>query len=362
MIVTRRIHCTLDREPGSYHAPSVPETSVHAVNLGFECESDAADGADEAAARTLFAQFLGTISNLEFHLYAQTGTTFHHIAIAPAWSQVMDGAPADILAWLDGQPRGQHFWTEPVRDLSVSLDIATDETQASATHLLRGSQAWSAPVAHRFGLTRLIRVVQDLSAAHIVLPLPAGTEAPLKLAGFAVAVDGEDTPLWRVPLDLGGSLGQVEYWAGQLQDTVTMPAILSPEGYLLAKPGAEATRRVIDWFERSWAGPLTAIPALLAPASHDGEDQLFDPVWIYSPEEQDAQGTVVRPESWTLDATRPAWRLFAGLAATLDPLVIALLRPMASAGSGAEGEMLAVLISHLIAAFAPLRHRGQTLN
>lgn len=353
MIVTRRIHCTLDREPDTYHAPTMPETSVHAVNLGFECESDATDGADEDAARTLFAQFLDTIRNLEFHLYAQGGTTFHHIAIAPAWSQMMDGAPADILAWLDGQPRGEHFWTEPVRDLTTGLDIATDEMQARATHLLRGSQAWSAPVAHKFGLTRLIRVMQDLAAAHIVLPLPAGTEAPLEVEGYAIAVDGEDTPLWRVPLDLGGSLGQIEYWAGQLQGAVTMPAILSPEGFLLAKPGAEATRRVIDWFERSWAGPLAAIPSLLAPASRDSDDPLFEPIWIYSPEEKDAQGTVVRPESWTLDATRPVWRLFAGLSATLDPLVIALLRPMASAGSSAEGEMLAVLISRLIDAFAP---------
>lgn len=350
MIVTRRIHCMLDREPDSYHEATTPGTSVHAVNLGFECESDATDAADEGAARQLYDQFLAMVKGLEFHVYAQNGARFQLIAAATARAQPMDGAPADILAWLDGQPRGNRFWTEPARDLTVNLDIATDEAQARATHLLRSAQSWSAPVAHEFGLTRLIRVAQDLTTPHIVLPVPKGTEPPLDIEGFAVAVDGEDTPLWRVVLDLGGPLGQVECWAGQLQAPVTMPAILSPDGYLLAKPGAEATRRVLDWFERSWGGPLAAIPSLLAPGSLDGGNQLFDPIWIYSPEQPDGAGQLT-PESWTLDATGPAWRLFAGLAAALDPVVIALLRPMASSGSGAEGEILAVLISHLITAF-----------
>lgn len=346
MALTSRIHCTLDREPDSYHDTS--SGSVHAVNLGFECESDTPE-VDEEAARALYRQFLATVESLVFHVYAQGADGFEPVGIAQARAQAIDGAPGDIHAWLDAQPHGERFWTEPVRDLTADLDTAVDESQVRATHLLRGAQSWSAPVAHRFGLTRMIRVTEDLTIPHIVLPLPADMAPPI-VAAEPIGVDDEATPLWRVPLELGDGLGPLQCWTNQLSpDAVAMPAILSPDGYLLPRPGAEATRRVLDWFERSWAGPLAAIPTLMAPASLEGSDPLFDPVWIYA-EEHDAKGVLTK-QSWTLDATIPAWRLFAGLAATLDPILVALMRPMASGGSTAEGEILAVLISQLLAAF-----------
>ena len=250
MIVTRRIHCILDREPDSYHQPTTPAISVHAVNLGFECESDTASQADESEARELFARFLASARSFVFHVYALDGDSFRHVEMAAALRQDMPGAPADIMAWLDDQPRAGRFWSEPVRDLAADLHTTTDQSQARATHLLRGSQSWSAPVAHQFGLTRLVEVGQDLSAPSIILPIQAGIDPPPELPATALTVDGQAGALWSVAFDSGG-LGMAECWVSQLQASAPMPAMLDSDGYLMHRPGAEDTRRVLDWFERA---------------------------------------------------------------------------------------------------------------
>ena len=177
MPMQTRIHCLIDREPASYH-----DQLRCAVNLNLECEGEAAD---EPEAERQFERFLAALPDVQFHVYVLSGSgdvqdATYVAGPLPAIGQAtLD--PQALMDWLRarGQDAANPFWTLPA-DAAPLLDHpeqAVDAAQIRATHLLRGSHAWSAPVAHQYGLTRLAELLpamQPDAATLIMLPHAPG--------------------------------------------------------------------------------------------------------------------------------------------------------------------------------------------
>lgn len=209
MITAKRIHCLADLEPQTYHAADANNPLVYAINLNFECEADATDPGDEGAGRALFGDFLGVIENLDFHIYALVPDDMAHANLTYVDTVTpLPGNPggdgADIIAWLDRCAGPAPFWIERPRDPQVPVEEAIDEARTRATHLLRGSHAWSAPVPHAFGLTQLIRTGAnwDVATSHVVVPSPRNAPPPAITEAFLEPSTG-GTQLWRMEFDFG---------------------------------------------------------------------------------------------------------------------------------------------------------------
>ena len=334
MILTKRIHCVSDREPASFH-----EALTYSVNLNFDCLADG----EEDGAKAALVKFTAALPDLEFHVYEVTpaGDAFQarrvgQLAVAPA--QIVPGNA--LVTWLGKHAHGKEsFWsqTPETAELIDHQDRAVEESDIRATHLLRGSHAWSAPVAHRFGLTRLLRV----SAADtwfipeqrelVVLPHMPGAIPAEPLSAIRTTDERYD-----VTFSFDPSLGDVVCRSNACaKKNDELPAFLTDQGYLKVNPDAENVRRLMDWFERGWAGLVSGLPAVLA-----GPSDLFAPSWNARPD-----GAVL------LDVPAAAWRIVAALSAALDPLIVALMRPQASSlphGSGAIGELLLPLVNDIL--------------
>ncbi|MDR6412772.1 UNVERIFIED_ORG: hypothetical protein ABIC62_006130 [Burkholderia sp. 1595] len=340
MTLTTRIHCVTNREPAAYHSDL-----CYAVNLNLECEGDIQD---EQAAKDAFGMFLDTLPKVEFWVFELTGsgdqrqaTRKSKLAVLP----VSATSPDPLKNWLsDKAPDPTEFyWTLPpdVRTILDDPGRAIDISQIRATHLLRGSHAWSAPIAHRLGLTRLLAVapgdadVTDGKSEFIILPL-ASEQAPEKLPTTR-STSNQD--LWEVTYRFdekageqnNGALGDIVCRANRLNPVEpSLPRFLAPDGYLVVNTDAENVRRLLDWFEQSWAGLLSGLPAELA----FDDPKCFKPTWAAPVN-----------ESVTLDASDAAWRILAGLTTALDPIVVALLRPQSG---NAAGELLLPLVNDIL--------------
>jgi len=355
MTLTTRIHCVTNREPAAYHSEL-----RYAVNLNLECEGDSGDA---TAARNAFGTFLDELPSVEFHLFALA-------QIAPVWEATHKGklevqpvpttSPDSLMKWLDQARvlyKNQSYWAVPP-DVNAILGTpgqVIDISRLHATHLLRGSHAWSAPIAHRRGLTRLLSMpegtvdVTDSKSIFIVLPL-AGGKVPDVLTASPLA---SDKSLWELTYGFdeqegeqkgapnAGALGKIICRANRLNPAEpSSPPFLASDGYLVVNPDAGKLRRLLDWFEQSWAGLLSGLPALLA-FDHPTDDSdkpvlkdYFAPQWIRTDDGQ-----------VTLNASNAVWRMVAGLVTALDPIVVALLRPPSGATAG---DLLLPLVNDIL--------------
>lgn len=333
MPMQTRIHCLIDREPASYH-----DQLRCAVNLNLECEGEAAD---EPEAERQFERFLAALPDVQFHVYVLSGSgdvqdATYVAGPLPAIGQAtLD--PQTLMNWLRarGQDAANPFWTLPA-DVAPLLDHpeqAVDAAQIRATHLLRGSHAWSAPVAHQFGLTRLAELLPAMrpdAAILIMLPHAPGhiPNSPLQARKLG---DGR----WDVVYPFNTVLGDVVCRVNKIAEAdVQLPEFLDADGYLLVNSEAENVRRLLDWFERGWAGLLSGLPSTLAAPGAPTVADLFEPTW------REAADQVA------LDAPAAAWRIVAGLATALDPIVVALMRP--SRQGGPAGELLLPLVNDIL--------------
>ncbi len=345
-MLKKRIHCVVDREPTSYHQVD-GEPYVFAVNLNLECESDASDehtlAEDEAKSKAAFQYFLQALERVEFHIYSIDAGGTEATYVGPVGAQRNEyGGNADVLLeWL-GAKEPERFWT-------VGSSIAEiDQSKVGATHILRGSHAWSAPVAHRFGLTHIVRIAQDPSTARfVVLPLPEGQAPP------DPGLSTIEAQLWELSYRFNDHLEEIVCRTQELQgDEVSVPSFLTDEGYLKVNADADNTRRLLDWFEQNWAGLMSSSTALLRDFSASFP-HVFRPEWspLY-----EKNGRMVSD----LTAPEAAWHVFSSLCSSIDVLAVALWRPTAQAagGSMAESDILGALVTHLVDAFeeAPSPH------
>ncbi len=341
MAQTRRIHCVSDHEPVSYH-----DAAAYSVNLNIECEADVIDDSGASAARQAFGQFLDALPSLEFHVYeVKGGAQAHHIGSLPAVGAPPTAGTAAILAWLDGlnPDKDPAFWLlQPTTAVALDRkDRALECTQAGATHSLRGSQSWSAPVGHGFGLTRLLdaKDVGDPALRQLVV-LP---HSPGFLPTSPVPIVKVDAQRWDATYAFDNALGDVVCRTNLLQTQTGTPGFLTPEGFLKVNANAVELHRFIDAFGKGWAGIAASLAAVLPQAVSQDDFQ-----WtIAGP--QDAN-----PGSGTFAADVPAWRVIAGLTAALDPLIIALLRPGSAGGDPVAGELLLPLVKDVLDAAAEM--------
>lgn len=349
MTLIKRIHCVLDREPESYHATMAPPLGVHSLNLNFECELGAPglpNAADETEAEAAYAQFLQTIGSanaVAFYAYriVQDGAAWRAELLEPVALHLESEDRSDprlLLDWLAEHPGRNGHWTVPSQQAGGEALVSITEADARVTHLLRASQFWSAPVAHQFGLTHVVGLPDD-AVTCIVLPIPLG-ETPLDT--LAATLPTSDATLWEMLLPSWGDLDDVLYRTNQLQtDPQVMPDFLDSAGYLKVNPDAEYMRRVLDWFERGWAGLMSNGPALLGTLAK-ADPTRFEPSWTPFPEQA--------PRTSTLTAPEARWLAMSGLCAGLDPIIVAMTRPASE--RQAEGQILAAIVTHLLEAFA----------
>ncbi|MCK1412522.1 hypothetical protein IVB55_05695 [Bradyrhizobium sp. CW4] len=371
MTVTTRIHCLTDAEPASFHGS---DNMGYAVNLNVECESDSAfDKAARDQAHDAFRLFLKQAAAVDFYLFKATYGPLPNQAgktgvlslnlVYKVGDQDSHGAvksepnPADadlLIAWLD---EGAHARTNEADEWRywlvkpVGNDVQPiDEADIGATHELRSAHAWNAPVAHRFGLTKLLLLPpadidpQGRREFYLVLPSFDGN-APAPDRTRIAPFDGAEPPATLdIPYDLNAAFEAptVCRAAQLLPPASAFPGLVRPDGFLNVDEQPDQVRRLLNWFERGAVTLMSPEPGL----ARDSEpvQALFKPAWF-----------VTGPDSnrvYEVEAFNAAWRLVASLCIALDPLIVGLMRP-ALADQVApelrpEGQVLSVLVSAIL--------------
>jgi hypothetical protein len=374
MTVTTRIHCLTDAEPASFHGPD----PGYAVNLNIECESDSPfDKAARDQAHDAFSLFLKRAAAVDFYLFkatygplpGQAGKT-GVLSLDPVYKvgdQDSHGAvrsepsPADaelLIAWLDEGGRARtteadewRYWlVKPAGNRAQQID----EADIGASHELRSAHAWNAPVAHRFGLTKLLLLPpgdidpQGRREFYLILPSFDGN-APAPDHTRIAPFDGTDPPeTLDIPYDLnaGFKAPAVCRAARLLPPRTDFPGLVRHDGFLNIDGQPDQVRRLLNWFEKGAVTLMSPEPGLAREKARDGTSvqDLFKPVWGPT-----GAGSV--PE---LDAFNTAWRLVASLCIALDPLVVGLMRPALAPANPVdldprpEGQILSVLVSAIL--------------
>ena len=314
------LHCLLDREPASFHPASAEKPIVFAVNLSLECPSASGSAApiddEEQEARLRFDRFLQAVQQVRFHVWkCVTGQGLAWVGkVDDQISETSLGAAGELLAWLDKE--GRPASTSSSRYWSTSAAANTQEPTeitvqaAGAADRLRSAQSWNAPIAHKFGLTHLLRPASKGLGHHLVLPYFAdpGEHPEVPTTAGTIA-----DPNWDVSYDPLGGLGKVICRTELLSEAalpLDLPGevddIIGPEGFLKVDCDAVNLWRVARWFEERAATLLAVGPAL---ASSAGEaDRPYEA--LFEPSSVPAEPGTPSPIA--------VWAAAAGLCAALD--------------------------------------------
>lgn len=393
MTVTARIHCLTDAEPPSFHG-TASDPKGYAVNLNIECETDAPfDDQSKDEAHAAFKLFLEKAGGASFFLFeatfgllpgvggappsGKTGVTaltlLYKIGGGPGQGDVVSEPAlnsAPLLNWLEEEAARRR--NTPQEDKAPYWLVASgtnpdgaaiDQAAIGATHELRAAHAWNAPVAHRFGLTRLLLLPitdDDLGKTGtfrlVLVSFDGSTPAPdvTKIEPFP---DDKAPDTVDIPYDIGGGFAVPTVCrAARLQLPPTdFPGLVTANGFLQVDSTPDDVRRFLNLFEERAATLMSAMLALSRtfPSSY-GQPQS-------APLKQTAQNLAATfsaswgvstdgGKSYPLTAQNCAWRAAACLTVALDSLTIALFRP-ASALSNPEGQVLSILVSSILGAF-----------
>ncbi len=361
------IHCVIDLEPAKFHPDDA--TVPFAVNLSFEVA--AGDDADEGAAKEMFLNFLTSVQKVEFHLYQLKNNDPADLQLETfgTLTQVSEpappGDPSQLHDWLEKQKPasgGARYWTT---DAVWSPGRAVEVDSATATHRLRAAQAWNAPVAHRFGLTHVVRVPANIAKEISVVVLPyLMKEAVPQPTVTGKAIDGSTSILpesvFDFSYDAKGKIGPVVCRTTVVRKTEVdldpsqIDPSLSQDGFLKVDPDAEKVRRLLKWFEERAASLMSANPALSSRAT-SVTDAPFEKLFgLYVDQVTVGEGDkkeIVDVFHWG----SLVWYVVAKLTSALDNLVIGLLKPVSRPAGGklasdrtSEGEILAPLVPLLL--------------
>ncbi|WP_438749195.1 hypothetical protein [Pararhizobium sp. O133] len=375
---TSIIHCLLDAEPQSYHT-----VQSLAVNLGFECPTDIArsevigdDAAaearrdelehDEALAKTRFTAFLTDAGPVQFHLFAAqldspidpTSCELVHIGPVETISEPpAAGMPDQVITWLGKadpnipedpeEPKNPrtHYWT--TFTAAAEPNAAINAEAAAATYRLRAAHSWNAPVAHRLGLTHILRPTGMTEPNYVILPFFSDPTVPVPdIIGSPVPqdMDGSERQ-WDFAYDAGGAQGEITCRT-EVLDTATLftatsdlaHELLTPDGYLRVDPEAENLWRITTWFEAR-AASLTSTTEILAGPDTDAESvDEFDKIFPWTYDETGEKPKLIAPAA--------AWLATTSLITALDAIVLSILKPVS--GDGSSGEILAPLVISLL--------------
>ncbi|EJL23948.1 hypothetical protein, partial [Novosphingobium sp. AP12] len=360
-ILNSIIHCLLDREPSGFHQPDIEDgTITFAVNLAFEVRSDGLGdpATDESDAAALFLKFLSVAQSVSFQAFRVHGLdggqpTLDGVVALETVSEPDGSAPAALHDWLKthhGLKAGPHdrFWTT-LGDPPETVEAET--TDAYLT--LRGSQAWNAPVAHRFGLTHLIRVpATDLQAPLAIFPYFDAPEP--QLPQFVASPYDPQAPIEDQP----DALFDFGYEPGHIGDAVCRLTIVVPDliadplprstldprtnaaGYLDLNPDAENVHRFLTTFEER-AGAFLAAGNALALEGNDDASTLETLFGFHIGDDPPSGQEADREMRW--GATM--WFVFARLICALDMSVLALMKPQ---DQQSEGDVLAPFVSCIL--------------
>ncbi|MGY2490075.1 hypothetical protein [Cupriavidus sp. CP313] len=350
MAVSVRLHCVNDREPPSYHFGAV----AYALNLNIECESDASTddvlAIDEATAEAIFQKLLLDSSSWNFHLYAirngQQGLSAFHLEQIAVRAIQGPGQVSNLTDWLAaGAPaKAAQYWTQPTT-LGSAKDapIVVRQTDLGASHRLRASHIWDAPIPHKFSLTRLAELrAEPVPAAGdqalVIVPFPTD----FKPANSLAVIETPGTGQWDVTIetDAGDTLFCRVNPLGKPPSL--WPDFLDENGYLTINESAQAVQRIFHWMALGWGGIVSGFAVLLGLFQNDKRlstniHERLSPTWTR---------TAVDPLKAELHATNLRLHLLTGLRAGLDPLLIGLLRP--ASGPDVAGELLLPLVNKLL--------------
>jgi hypothetical protein len=352
----------MDVEPAGFHAGG-PDLISFAVNLSLECLSDGKPEDptdDEMAAEKRFEAFLTDVQKVEFHLWKVVSTADKFEHVGKIAGQISDpdapGAVDDLMKWLRDERAkvtARRYWS--TQSVGTGEETATVAEAAGAGDRLRAAQAWNAPVGHRFRLTHVLHVPLDkVNEYYVVLPYFGDPGAKPDTPKSDNATTDAN---WDVTYDAKDALKTIRCRTDLLEKKATVPVdpsvvddMLTPEGYLIVDPDADNLRRVTRWFEDRAASLMATAPAFAERPDEDAKSlygQIFLPTF-----ENAGDGKLY------LSARGAAWRIVAGLCATLDGLLIGMLKPSHADASddeklvhdANEGEILAPLVTAVLQA------------
>jgi hypothetical protein len=372
MTLTKRIHCLADAELAGFHAKdAMDKSAAFALNLNFEVAADAPfDNSMRDEAKTAYKQFLDGVRTAKFFLFevqppplkGQHGTNDWRITqINGAGGTILPTQHAPdsnpLVAWLeageayksnnaaDPAAAARAYWLVDRTSQTAAGSLAlVNESAIGATHELRASHTWNAPVGHSFALTHIARglpVPPDWSAKptkyYYILPFFGGM-APVVAN---VNINAVDVDTCDFVYDIGRSMGVIECRASRLKPPPVGPiGLVTTDGYFVADPESDQVRRLLNAFEEEAATLLS--PAVGLASARD--DAVFKPVWRQVP----PPGGQPNAYTWVANAPNAAWLAVSALCVALDPMVIGLMRPGSGSATRPEGQILSVLVSAII--------------
>ncbi|WP_027555971.1 hypothetical protein [Bradyrhizobium sp. Cp5.3] len=361
MLLKPILQCLVDQEPTAFHSSDANrETFSFAVNLSLDCRGNGTEPedveAEERAAKQQYLDFLKAALKVEFHLFQVPAAGSPLDYAGPVHSTSGSSATQDpevLLDWLNDQKPADgpaRYWTSVI---SSKAEVVTDSDNVTATHALRAAHAWNAPVAHRFGLTHIVRVAKDRIAdgTFVILPYFELLTGPPERLPETDPYQVEDA--LDYVYDPKGGFGDATGRTHAIGNGITKPFLpsdidpdfLTPDGYVKVDSDADDVRRLLVWLEERAASLMTANLGLF-PHGDNAQDPEFEQLFKIGYNAVPAD----KPTKLNWQNESAPWYVVARLVSALDNLVIALLKPTTvTAGVRIpEGEVLAPFVTALI--------------
>lgn len=274
--------------------------------VGVQLNLDIAEGyAGDPAGR--FRTFLEAVPNCKLAAYKRNGLNLELVASGElSGSKSSTGLAADIHAWLEAGVDQGGIWTSAVytpkpgeKPTDRELAFDDDKTRPSAGARLGSAQSWAAPVPHVAGLTRLLAVPDDQTEIYVVPWFdsePAGNIPVEDLGGGVVGFDLPSRP--------GADWEVVRCEAAPtIEFLVDATTLIADNGFLRTGDAAADVGRLLKQLREQAGTALWAAP------------QLIGLQWPQEPGDEPGNARLQR---------RLVWRAASGVAALLDPLLLAM--------------------------------------
>ncbi len=232
------LHLTVDRDPEKYG----PYISAF---LAVECPSSDASKAKEA-----FLQILEQIPELKLALFSVAevnGKRELKQHLDNLQRIDLDKTPMErFISWLEkeSQDANSEYWC--TKDTEDEIDVG----DAGASHRLRGSQAWSAPVPHQLSLTQAFRVSEILPSNGDYLLVPYLGNKPPQPEAVSITVLEDIWTLSGEWLKVGDIALTVRSHPLEKPKADHLGDLLSEEGYLKAPKDIDQSFRYLSYLER----------------------------------------------------------------------------------------------------------------
>ena len=277
--------------------------------VGVQLNLDIAEGYTGDAG-ALFNEFLEAVPTCVLAAYRLNGATLELIASAPA-AESSHSLAGEILAWLKAGVEKGGSWTSavyspPHGEMFTDRELAFDDDRArpSAGARLGSAQSWAAPIPQMAGLTRLFAVPDGETTLYVV---PWFGSEPAAIDRFEDL--GDSVVRFVLPTSPRG--GWPEVWC-EAAPTIALPldtsSLIAENGFLRTSNEASDVGLLLKQLREQVGTALWAAP------------QLIGLKWPKGP--ADAQEAPA--DNAARVQRRLVWRAATGVAALLDPLLLAM--------------------------------------